>query len=72
MISVSCSVVVTCWERADRLAFLYVRCSFVLVTSPFGVLAGSGVVLDHIDSRSLPSSLLLKDCEALFYLVPYG
>ena len=36
--SVSFSLVVTCWERADLLTFLYVMFSCVFVTFPFGVL----------------------------------
>ena len=41
--SVSYSLMITCWERADLLAFLYVMCFFCvfcvfLVTFPFGVL----------------------------------
>ena len=33
-----CSLVVTCWERAGLLAFLYLMFSCVLVTFPFVVL----------------------------------
>ena len=49
---VSCSLVVTCWERADLLALLFVMfsCHFHMRRP------GSGVVLDCIDSWSLPSS----------------
>ena len=44
--SVPCSLVVTCWERADLLALLYVLCSCHLpIWCP-----GSGVVFDCIDS----------------------
>ena len=35
VMSVSCSLVVTCWETADLLAFLY---ACVFVTFPFGTL----------------------------------
>ena len=35
--SVPCSLVVTCWERADLLALLCVVCSCRLVTFPYGV-----------------------------------
>ena len=31
--SVHCSIVITCWERADLLAVLYVMCSCVLSLS---------------------------------------
>ena len=37
-LSVPCSLVVTCWEKADLLALLYVMFSCVLVTFPYGVL----------------------------------
>ena len=38
VLSVSCSLLVTCWERADLLALLYVMFSCVFVTLPFNVL----------------------------------
>ena len=42
-LSVHCSLVVTCWERADLLALLYVM-FYYFVTFP------CGVMLDCIDS----------------------
>ena len=47
-ISVYCNIVVTCWERADLLAFLYVMFSSVFVTFTLSVLLGqvcSSIVL---------------------------
>ena len=38
VLSVSCSHVVTCWERADLLVLFYVMFSCVFVTFPYGVL----------------------------------
>ena len=38
VMSVPCSLVVTCWERANLLALLYVMFSCVFVTFPCGVL----------------------------------
>ena len=38
VLSVLCSLVVTCWERADLLALLCVIFSFVIITFPYGVL----------------------------------
>ena len=38
VLSVSCSLVVTCWERADLLALFSVMFSCVFVTFPYGVL----------------------------------
>ena len=37
-LSIHCSLVVTCWERAGLLALLYVIFSCVVVTLPCGVL----------------------------------
>ena len=38
VLSVHCSLVVTCWERANLLAHLYVMFSCAFVTFPCGVL----------------------------------
>ena len=38
VLSVSCSLVVTFWERVDFLALLYVIFSCVYVTFPYGIL----------------------------------
>ena len=37
-----CSLVVTCWARADLLALLYVMLSCAIVTSPYGGLSQVG------------------------------
>ena len=37
-LSVPCNLVVTCWERADLLALLYMVLSCVFVIFPYGVL----------------------------------
>ena len=37
VLSVPCSLVVTCWERAGLLALLYVMCSWVFNIFPYGV-----------------------------------
>ena len=47
-LSVRCSLVVTCWERADLLAILCVMLYCGFVTFPCGC-PGSGVVLDFIN-----------------------
>ena len=57
VLSVPCSLVVTCWEKADLLALLYVMFSCVFVTFPYGVLDW---VWYCMDSWLLPSSLLCK------------
>ena len=36
-LSVSCSLAITCWERADLLALLCVVFSYVFVTFPYSV-----------------------------------
>ena len=38
VLSVPCSLVVTCWKRSDVLALLYVMFSLVFVTFPYGIL----------------------------------
>ena len=38
ILSVLCSLVITCWERADHLALLCVMLPCVFVTFPYGVL----------------------------------
>ena len=47
VLSVPCSLVVTCWERADLLTLLYVMSSCVFVFFPIWC-PGLGVVLDCI------------------------
>ena len=58
VLSVPCSLVITCWERACLLALLCIVFSYVSVTSPF-VSRVRYMVLGFIDSLTLPSSLLL-------------
>ena len=60
VMSVPCSLVVTCWERADLLALLYVTYSCVFCHFPIWC-PGLGVVFDCNDSQSLPSSLLILE-----------
>ena len=55
--SVLCCLVVTCWERADLLALV---CDVCLFITPMWY-PGSGVVLDCIDSSSLPPFLLSSE-----------
>ena len=38
VLSVHCSLVVTCWEMANLLTLLYVMCSCVFVTFPCGLM----------------------------------
>ena len=54
-LTVHCSLVVTCWERAGLVALLYV---ILFVFLSLSQCPGSGVVLDCIDALSLPSYLL--------------
>ena len=58
LLSVHCRLVVTWWERAILLALLYMMCSCGLCHFHMWC-PGSGIVLDCIDSWSLPSNLLL-------------
>ena len=58
VLTVPCSLVITCWERPDLLALLCVMLSCVFVTNPYGV---SGQVWYLI--VSIPHlSLLLYFC----------
>ena len=50
VVSVSCSLVVTCWERADLLTLMYLMYSCAFFTFSYGV------VFDCIDSRLLLSN----------------
>ena len=61
VLSVSCRLVVTCWERADLLVLLCVVNYFVFVTFPYGV---SGQVSHLIVS--------IPDLCLLLYFYPYG
>ena len=56
--SVPCSIVITCWEMVDLLGLL---CVGLLLFCHFPVwCSGSVMVLDCIDSWSLPPSLLFR------------
>ena len=69
VVSVPCSLVITCWERAFQSGILG-QVWYLIVSTLFSVVfffvfchlpiwcSESGMVLDCIDSRSLPSSLL--------------
>ena len=63
MKSAPCSLVAICLERTDLLAFMYVSV-FCFICHFHIQCPGSGVVLDYIDSRSLPSFLN-------WFLMPY-
>ena len=48
VLSMTCILVITCWEIGEHLDLLCVMFSCVFVTFPYGL--WSGVVLDCIDS----------------------
>ena len=52
-LSVHCSLVVTCWDRAYRLALLCVMFNFVFVTFPCGVLGQLWYLIVLIPNLSL-------------------
>ena len=55
VLSVSCSLMVTCWERVDFLDIQYVMVSCVLVTFPYGILGQMWYLIVSIpDLRLLP------------------
>ena len=47
LLSVPCSLVITCWERADLLALLCDVFSCVFVTFPYGVLGQVWYLIEH-------------------------
>ena len=49
----NCSLEVTCWERADLLAFLCVMFSSVFVIFPYGVLGQVWYLIVSIPDRCL-------------------
>ena len=53
VLSVPCSLVITCWERADLLALLCVIFSCVFVTFPYGVLGQVWYLILSIPDRCL-------------------
>ena len=63
-VSVACSLVVTCWEWADLLAFLFVLFPCVFVTFPHGV---SGQVWYLIESIPDPCILYFQQQKSIFY-----
>ena len=69
-LSVHCSLVVTCWERADLLALLYVMFKCVFITFPCGVLGQMWCLIVSVPDLCLLSyfyMIILYD----FYLVYY-
>ena len=66
-LSVRCSLVVTCWERADLLALLCVMFYCVFVASPCGVLDQVWCLIVSIPDF-LPSFLLLFSSTCSFRL----
>ena len=56
--SVTCSFEVTCWERSDLLAFLYVMFSCIFVTFLYGVLGQVCYLIVSIPDLCLLSTLV--------------
>ena len=54
VLSVPCSLVVTCWERADLLALLYMMFSCAFVTFQYGVLGRVWYLIVLIPDLCLP------------------
>ena len=55
-LSVHCSLVITCWERANLLALLYLMFSCVFVTFPCGVLGQVWYLIVSISDLCLLTS----------------
>ena len=54
-LTVHCSLVATCWERADLLALLYVMFYCVFVTFPYAALGQVWCMIVSIDDLCLLS-----------------
>ena len=59
VLSVHCSLVVTCWERTNLLTLLYVKFSCVFVIFPCGVLSQVWYMIVLIPDRFAASDLVL-------------
>ena len=57
-LSVTCSLVITCWERADILALLYMMFSCVFVTFPYVALGQVWYVIVSIPDICLHFTLV--------------
>ena len=75
MYKVYCSLVVTCWERANLLALLYVMFSCVFVTFPSGVLGQVWyliVLIPDLWLRTLKQGIIslldTTSCDKVFFL----
>ena len=60
VLSVPCSLVVTCWDRTDLLALLYVMFSCVFATFPYGVLGQVWYMIVSIPYHYLLPNLVNK------------
>ena len=60
IVSVSCSLVITCWERADLLTLLSVLFPCIFVTFPSGVLVKVGYLIVLIPDLWVFSLLLIE------------
>ena len=70
--SVPCSLVATCWERADLLALLYVMFSCVFVAFPFGVLGQGWYLIVSIPDLCIDEftdGLFIAICRLLLFNV---
>ena len=70
LLSVHCSLVVTCWERADLLALLHVMFYCVLVTLPCGVLGQMCCLIVSIPDLCLLSYFIMfyVTCTVIFVI----
>ena len=70
VLSVSCSLVITFWERADHLALLYVMFSCVFVTFPYEFLGQVWYLIESIpDLRLHP---YYDYVHVQFFIISYG
>ena len=71
MKSVSCSLVLACWEMADLLTFLYLTLSCVFVTFPFGILSQVWYLIELILDLCLLPYLVIVSILFVTFEVKY-
>ena len=71
VLSVHCSLVVTCWERANLLTLLFVMFSCVFVPFPYGVLGQVRYLIDLILDICLLSNFIRSQLNIRF-MIPFG
>ena len=69
LLSVHCSLVVTCWEMAYLLALLYVMGFCVIVTFPFGVLGQVWCLIVSIPDLCLLTYFIINEQRKFLFVL---